>query len=121
MFIALIVYRKLSSYDFIIEIQKDNNAVGIVYSSVFIAVAYLYSCAVKGDIISWYDTFEDIVYYLILGMILLPLSRYVIERIILPKSNLTHEIVHQEIPNKGAALIEAFAYIGSAILISYCM
>lgn len=121
LFIGLKTYAKVAGYDFVKEVQKDNNAVGIVYASVLIAIAYIYASAVKGDMESWFITFENIAYSLVLGGILLPLSRVFIERVILPKSNLTHEIVHQEVPNKGAALIEAFAYIGSAIVISYCM
>ncbi|WP_299677725.1 DUF350 domain-containing protein [uncultured Tenacibaculum sp.] len=121
LYIFLKIYRKFVKYDFIKEIQKDNNAVGIVYASIFVAVSFLYSFASRGDIESWEIALEDIAYHLGLAIILLPLSRIFVEKIILPKSNLTHEIVHQEIPNKGAALIEAFAYIGSAIIISYCM
>lgn len=56
-----------------------------------------------------------------LGIILLPISRIAVDKIILPKSSLTHEIVNQKIPNQGAALIEAFAYLGSSVLISYCI
>ncbi len=115
------VYPAISSYKIYEELEKDNNAVGIVYSSIFIAIAYLYAQAIKEDITSWQITIENVLYYLGLGMILLPITRWVVDKVILPKSNLTHEIVHQEIPNQGAALIEAFAYIGSAVLISYCI
>ncbi len=121
LYIFLKVYRQFVKYDFIKEIQKDNNAIGIVYASIFIAISFLYSFAAQGDVESWDIALEDIGYHLGLGIILLPLSRLFVEKVILPKSDLTEEIVLQEIPNKGAALIEAFAYIGSAIIISYCM
>lgn len=121
LYIFLLVYRQFVSYDFIKEIQKDNNAIGIVYASIFISVAFLYSFASRGDINSWETALEDIAYHLGLGIVLLPLSRLFIEKVMLPKSNLTDEIINQEIPNKGASLIEAFAYIGSAIIISFCM
>ncbi|TCP24743.1 uncharacterized protein DUF350 [Tenacibaculum skagerrakense] len=120
-YIFLKTYKRFLSYNFIKEIQKDNNAIGIVYASILISVAFLYSFASKGNIDSWEIALEDIAYHLGLAIILLPLSRIFIEKVILPKSNLTHEIVNQEIPNKGAALIEAFAYIGSSIIISFCM
>ncbi|WP_075342661.1 DUF350 domain-containing protein [Tenacibaculum agarivorans] len=121
LYIFLKIYRNLVKYDFIKEVQKDNNAIGIVYASIFIAISFLYSFASRGDIESWEIALEDIAYHLGLAIILLPLTRLFVEKVILPKSNLTEEIIHQEIPNKGAALIEAFAYIGSAIIISYCM
>lgn len=114
-------YKKMSKYNILKEIEKDNNAVGIVYASIIISISYLYSQAIKGDIESWLLVGENILYYLGLGILLLPVSRWFVDKVILPKSDLTHEIVHQEVPNQGAALIEAFAYIGSAILISYCI
>ncbi len=121
LFIFLSVYKKISRYNILTEIEKDNNAVGIVYASIFIAVSYLYAQAIKGDIISWWLVIENVLYYLGLGLILLPISRLFVDKIVLPKSKLTDEIANQEIPNQGAALIEAFAYIGSAVLISYCI
>lgn len=121
LYIFLKIYTKFSKYDVLNQIEKDNNAVGIVYASIFISVSYLYSQAISGDLISWELTLENILYYLGLGLILLPLSRLFVDKVILPKSNLTQEIMNQDIPNQGAALIEAFAYIGSTILISFCI
>lgn len=121
LFAFLSMYKQISKYNILDEIEKDNTAVGIVYASIFVSISYLYSQAIKGDIVSWVLTVENVFYYMGLGLILLPLSRIFVDKIILPKSNLTDEIVNQKIPNQGAALIEAFAYLGSAILISYCI
>lgn len=121
LYLALKLYASYSKYNFRKEIKRDNNAVGIVYASVLIAIAYLYSQAIEGDIAAWVLTFENIVYYLIVGFLILPLSRLFIDKVILPKTNLSYEMVEQKIPNQGVAFIEAFAYIGSAILISYCI
>ncbi|MEM7109994.1 MAG: DUF350 domain-containing protein, partial [Bacteroidota bacterium] len=38
-----------------------------------------------------------------------------------PGQNLTDEIVNQEDPNCGAALVEAFAYIGGSVLITWAL
>lgn len=121
LFLCLKTYTRFSSYNVMSQIEKDNDAVGIVYASIFVSIAYLYAQAIAGDIISWQLTFENILYYFGLGVILLPVSRYVVDTIILPGSSFTHEIIGQKIPNQGAAIIEAFAYIGSAVLISYCI
>jgi len=117
----LSLYSKFSPYNILNEIEKDNQAAGIVYASLFLSISYLYSQAIKGNLDSWFSTFENIGFYMMFGMILLPLSRLIVDKLILPKRSLTDEIIHQEIPNIGAALIEAFAYIGSAVLISYCI
>jgi uncharacterized membrane protein YjfL (UPF0719 family) len=121
LFLFLSAYKKISNYNVLDQIEQDNVAVGIVYASILVSISYLYSQAIKGDIISWLLTLENIFYYMVLGLILLPISRFFVDKIVLPKSNLTDEIVNQKIPNQGAALIEAFAYLGSAILISYCI
>ena len=121
LFLFLRLYTTVSKYDIFLELEKDNNAIGIVYASILIAISYLYSQSIAGDMVSWYLTLENSGYYLGLGLILLPISRWIVDKVILPKSNLTHEILNQDIPNQGAAFIEAFAYVGSAILISYCI
>ncbi len=121
LFICLKVYTYFSSYNVLSQLEKDNDAVGIVYASIFVSVAYLYAQAIAGDIVSWQLTFENMGYYLGVGLILLPLSRFLVDHIVLPESSFTHEIIHQKVPNQGAAIIEAFAYIGSAVLISYCI
>jgi uncharacterized membrane protein YjfL (UPF0719 family) len=121
LFVFLKIYAKYSSYRVFEQLERDNEAVGLVYASIFVSISYLYSQAIKGDLISWILTLENVGYYMVLGLILLPISRFIVDKIILPKSSLKDEIVNQEVPNKGAAIIEAFAYIGSAILISYCI
>lgn len=115
------MYTRFSNYNILEEIEKDNYAAGLVYASIFLSIAYLYSRAINGDITSWSLTIENILYVMVFGLIILPVSRWIVEKIILPKTNLNHEIINQEIPNKGAAIIEAFAYIGSAVLIGFCI
>lgn len=121
LFLFLKIYARFSNYNIIEQIEKDNYAAGLVYASIFLSIAYLYAQAIKGDIVSWGLTLENILYIMALGLIILPISRWIVEKIILPKTDLKHEIIGQEIPNNGAALIEAFAYIGSAVLICYCV
>ncbi len=121
LYVSLHAYKRVSNYNVLVEIEKDNVAVGIVYASIFLSITYLYSQAIKGDLISLIMIIENICYYIFLGLILLPISRLFVDKVILPKSNLTDEIINQTTPNQGAALIEAFAYLGSAVLISYCI
>ena len=54
-------------------------------------------------------------------MLLLPLIRIAADKLILVGQNLDDELVNQTKPNLGAGLIEAFAYVGGAILISWCI
>lgn len=119
--VFLKVYTRYSRYRIWEQLSEGNNAVGIVYASIIVAIGFLFGQSIKGDIVTWTATLENILYYLGLGLILLPFARIFMEKVILPKSNLRHEIVGQEMPNQGAAFLEAFAYIGSAVLISYCI
>ena len=57
----------------------------------------------------------------VIGMLLLPLIRIAADKLILVGQNLDDELVNQTKPNLGAGLIEAFAYVGGAILISWCI
>ena len=63
----------------------------------------------------------DIVYNTVIGVILLPVARVLTDAILLPGKKLTDEIVNQDKANVGAGLIEAFSYIGGAILITWCI
>ncbi|MFT7149322.1 MAG: hypothetical protein ACI82Q_001181, partial [Nonlabens sp.] len=56
-----------------------------------------------------------------IGLAFLPLARFLTDKILLPGRNLTDEIVNQEKPNNGAALVEAFAYIGGSVLITWAL
>jgi hypothetical protein len=40
--------------------------------------------------------------------------------ILVPGVKISDEIVNQEIPNVGAGLIEAFAYIAASFVITWC-
>ena len=56
-----------------------------------------------------------------IGLLFLPLVRWLTDKILLPGRNLTDELINQEKPNTGAGLIEAFAYIGGSVLITLCL
>jgi len=41
--------------------------------------------------------------------------------VILPGKRLSYEVQGQAVPNTGAGLIEAFVYVGSALLIGWAL
>jgi hypothetical protein len=49
------------------------------------------------------------------------LARLFCDKILLPGQNLTDELINQEKPNVGAALVEAFAYAGGSMLIVWAL
>jgi len=121
MVLAAWVYNLITPYNIHEHIEKDNVAVGIGFAGALIAMAVLINNATSGDFVSWQDNFTKVGIEVIIGFIFLPVVRFVTDKILLPGEKLTDEIINQEKPNVGAALIEAFAYIGGAILITWCL
>lgn len=119
--VASLIYNFTLSYDVFGEIEKDNVAVGVAFAGVLVAIANLVRYAVSGDFISWVDSFSKLGIELIVGLLLLPVVRFLADRVLLPGRKITDELVNQEKPNVGVALIEAFAYIGGSVLIIWCI
>ncbi|PKQ66369.1 DUF350 domain-containing protein [Labilibaculum manganireducens] len=123
--IALIVttriYNWITPYNLHEHIEKDNVAVGIGFAGAIIAIGNLIRFGLTGDFEGWLPSFAEAGFELIVGIILLPVMRLITDKILLPGERLTDEIINQEKPNVGAALIEAFAYIGGSVLITWCL
>lgn len=121
MYVTSRVYSAMVPYDVHAEIEKDNVAVGIGMAGAMIAIANLIRYALMHDFDSWIVTLEDVGLDVGIGLLFLPLARFLTDKILLPGQKLTDEIVNQEHPNKGAALVEAFAYIGGSVLITWAL
>ncbi|WP_109434066.1 MULTISPECIES: DUF350 domain-containing protein [Aquimarina] len=112
-----LVYNKITPYDIHEHIKNDNVAVGIGFSGAIIAVANLIRFGAQMEADSWIIVGENFLLETGIGLLLLPLARFLTDKILLPKRRLTDEIINQKKPNNGAAVIEAFSYIGGSILI----
>ena len=117
MILVSLVYNAITPYDVHEHIEKDNVAVGIGFAGAMIAIANLISYGVSLDSHTWIEVGEILILETGIGLLILPVVRFVTDKILLPGQNLTDEIVNQEKPNIGAAIIEAFAYIGGSALI----
>ncbi|MFC2109543.1 DUF350 domain-containing protein [Bacteroidota bacterium] len=107
------------SYSIHDEVEKDNVAAGISFSGAILAIGIITMNAILDPFLDWTTTIIDISLQTVLGCLLLPIMRVFADKILLPGRKLTDEIINQEKPNIGAGLIEAFAYIASAILITW--
>lgn len=121
MYIVSMVYNAITPYDIHDHIEKKNAAVAIGYAGALIAVANLIRFSLMHDFDSWIVTLEDVAVDTAIGLLLLPLARLLADKILLPGQNLTDELINQEHPNHGAAFIEAFAYIGGSVLITWSL
>ncbi|MCT4615675.1 MAG: DUF350 domain-containing protein [Marinifilaceae bacterium] len=115
------IYNLITPYDIHEHIEKDNVAVGIGFAGAIIAMGNLIRFGLHGDFIGWTESLSEAGIEILIGMILLPSMRLISDKILLPGEKLTDEIINQEKPNLGAAIIEAFGYIGGSILITWCL
>ena len=115
------VYRAIVPYDVHDEIEQDNVAVGLGFAGALISIANLIRFGLMGDFYSWSDSLINIGIDVSIGLLFLPLVRWLTDKILLPGRKLTDELVNQETPNVGAGLIEAFAYVGGSVLITLCL
>jgi uncharacterized membrane protein YjfL (UPF0719 family) len=115
------VYNLILPYDVHEHIEKDNVAAGIGFAGALIAIANLIRFALAHDFISWEETAYNVGLDVGIGLLFLPIARFIADRILLPGQKLTDEIINQEKPNLGAALIEAFVYVGSSVVICWSL
>jgi len=118
--LSSVLYNIITPFDIHDEIEKDNVAVGVGFAGTIIGMAIILSYAVSNH----YDTISEasvaIGTLIIIGLITLPLTRIVTDKILLSGYSLTDELVNQHKPNIGCGLIEATAYIGASILLTWC-
>lgn len=121
LYLVTLFYDLITPYKIQEHLKKGNLGVGIGYSGAIVAASYLLYFSLQDNFISYFQFGQNILYYSLIGIALLPIIRICTDKILLPGRNLTDEIVNQKKPNIGAAFLEAFSYIGSAILITWCL
>ncbi len=117
--IASLVYDRITPYDLHAQIEKDNVAVGIAFSGVLIALGNIINLALLGDFYGWEYNLFRFASYAVLGIVLLPIVRFITDKVLLPGRRLTDELVNQDKPNLGAGTLEAFAYVAASFIISW--
>ncbi|MEW6264307.1 MAG: DUF350 domain-containing protein [Thermodesulfobacteriota bacterium] len=119
--LAGFVYSRIVSYNVHEQIEKDNVAAGVAFAGAIVAMGTIVGLAAEADFVSWTDNLPTYITYAILGLVLLPVVRFLTNKILLPTVKLADEIAKQEKPNLGAAYIEAFSYIAAAFIIYWCV
>ena len=104
------LYQKISRYDLHAEIERDNVSAGVAFGLNMTAIAILLS----GYIIR-YDSLPGFLGWFILSLFFIIVSRYIVDKFILPGALLDDEISKDQ--NWGAALIEGGIAIGIALLL----
>lgn len=119
--IAGFIYQKSTKYNIHEHIEKDNVAVALGFAGALVAIANLIRHGLMGEFDNWIDTLIEVGFEAGIGLISIPVVRLVVDRILLPGRSLTDELINQEKPNDGAGLIEATAYVGGSVIITWCL
>ncbi|MCA9732512.1 MAG: DUF350 domain-containing protein [Deferribacteres bacterium] len=113
------VYDLITPFDVHEHIEKDNIAVGVAFAGVLIAFGNIIRISIYGDFISWRANLTEFGTFVLFGLIMLPIVRFITDKLLLPGEKLTDELVNQEKPNVGAGVIEAFSYIAASLLLGW--
>ncbi|GBC59606.1 DUF350 domain-containing protein [Desulfonema ishimotonii] len=119
--LAAFVYNRVTPYSVHDQIEQDNVAAGVSFAGALIAIGIVVGLAAERDFESWAEDFPAFITVALSGLVMLPLVRFLTDRILLPAVRLSDEIAAQETPNVGAAYIEALSYIGAAFVICWCV
>lgn len=116
-----LVYEWITPYSIHDEIEKGNVAVGISFAGALLGIGNILRDAVSGDFYAWQDNLMTFCSLAVVGLVALPIIRWATDKVLLPGTTITAELVEHEQPNLGAAYIEMFSYIGASFLITWCL
>ncbi len=112
--IGFIVYAKIyewqTRFELHKEIEADNVAAGVAFGLSLVAVGILLS-----GYLYLYDSLPGFLAWLVISWFVLAVSRYIVDKLILPGALLDEEIARDR--NWGAALVEGSIAVGMALLI----
>lgn len=106
-----IIYQKITQYDLHDEIEKDNVAAGVSFGATLVAIGIIMSHSIEIT-----DSIPSFIVWFVNGVILIIASRYIIDKVILPKHKLDEEISQDR--NWGVSLIEGGAAIIIALILN---
>jgi uncharacterized membrane protein YjfL (UPF0719 family) len=116
-----LIYRWATSYDDHDELsEKHNLAVGLAYAGNLLAFCLLMMRGLAAGVDdTWLDRLWHFGYYAVAGAVLLPLLRFVNDRLFLPGVRLNKEIVEDQ--NSNAGILEAGLAIAMGILLVFSL
>ncbi|BDS13206.1 DUF350 domain-containing protein [Aureispira anguillae] len=117
MVVITMLYNKVMPYDVFTKIYTGNAAVAVALVGFLIGIANIIRYTIETEHSDWAESAVAIGIQLVSALIAFPIFRLLTDKLLLPKRSITDELIHQEKPNFGVGLVEAFAYISASILI----
>ncbi len=114
------LYPKIASYNVFGEIRRRNNpAAGVAFAGLLIATGNIVRIAFSPEFQNWTVSLWEYSFLLGIGLLSLAAIRWVADLVLVPGVKISDEIVNQAVPNLGAGLIEAIAYLCGSMLVSW--
>jgi uncharacterized membrane protein YjfL (UPF0719 family) len=116
-FIGKFVYDKINRRFVLQEelLQKDNFAVAIAVFGYYLGLVFAIGGTLEGPAAFWLDDLIDILFYGIISIILLNLSAFINDKIILYKFDSVKEIIEDR--NVGTGVIQGANYIAVGLIV----
>ncbi len=119
--LAAKVYDLVTPFHLSEVMEKGNVAVGAALAGVLLALGNIVRFAAQGNFVSWSKSLASFAAVAVVGLILLPLVRLAIDKLIMPPGHsLTREEVGQQVPNIGAGVLEGSLYVCISFMIGWC-
>jgi uncharacterized membrane protein YjfL (UPF0719 family) len=119
--IALVIFARL--YNAIIpfniqkEIESDNVAVGVAFGGTLVALGIILFGGSVGNFISWQYNITNFVVSVVTSFIFLPIVRIIVDKVLLPKTDLNKAISQDR--NIAIGLLEMSVVISFAIILFF--
>jgi uncharacterized membrane protein YjfL (UPF0719 family) len=112
-----LTYQRLVSYDLLRELEADNVAAGVAYGGNLIALGLVILRGTGGSFVSWTEHLERFGIYLVFGLLLLSVGRWVVDHAFMPGRTLHEEIAQDQ--NLNAGYLEGGLLVGLASIIAF--
>ncbi|MCF6247708.1 MAG: DUF350 domain-containing protein [Desulfobacula sp.] len=114
-----LLYELITPFNVRNEIKANNPAAGIGLGGSIVALGIILMSSVSGPFTGWKNDMISFGIYAVFGIAMLLICRFVIDKLLLPTTNIATEV--KEDQNVAALLVVASAVIAVAIIISYSM
>lgn len=114
-----LLYEVITPFNVREEIKKNNLAAGMGLSGILIALGIILMSSLSGPFTGWASDLAGFTVYTVFGMGLLLAFRSLVDRVLLPTTNLATEI--QEDQNTAALVVVESAIIAVAVIIAYAI
>ena len=110
------IYDWLTPFDLHTELTAGNVAAGVAFGGTLVAIAIIVADAVAGDFVGWSEGLTAFATGAVIGMVLLPVVRLLMDKVIIAGHDLNREIAEDK--NLAAGLVEMAVALSFAAVIA---